>query len=95
VSFADWWEHDVVPATSTEKGISRKWLVLAMTNQGGGAHVGPSLDARYAAFLANRAGLSIVAVSPPIVNSVAHVAMRQIAHEVLLTLEGQAGALVQ
>jgi hypothetical protein len=91
VSFAEWWEPDLVPATSTEKGISRKWLVLTMTNQGGGAHVDPSLDARYAAFLANRAGLSIVETSPPIVNSVAHVAMRQIAHEILLTLNDQSG----
>jgi hypothetical protein len=87
VAFADWWEPDLVPPTATERGISRKWLVLAMTNQGGGAHVDPSVDARYAAFLANQAGLSISDTSSPIVNSVAHVAMRQIAHEILLTLE--------
>lgn len=86
------WEIDLVPPTSTERGISRKWLVLAMTNQGGGAHVDPSLDTRYTAFLANRAGLSISETSSPIVNSVASVAMRQIAHELLLTLEDQSGA---
>lgn len=89
VSFNEWWEPDLVPPTSTERGISRRWLVLAMANQGGGTHVDPSLDARYSAFLANRTGLSISDTSSPIVNSVAHAAMRQIAHEVLLTLEDQ------
>jgi hypothetical protein len=86
VPFLDWWTRELVPSTATTPAISRRWLVTTMANQAGGAHVDPKIDAHLLAFIANRVGMNIESASPPIRNSVAKVAMRQIAHELLATL---------
>jgi hypothetical protein len=93
-AFVDWWAAVLVPATPTYSPepkyseVTRRSLVLTMANQDGGAHVDPGLDVHYAAFVAKRHGVPFdLAGSDPIEGSPARVSMRQIAFEVLLTLD--------
>lgn len=92
--FADWWTTAIVPASRPYEppplydAITRKSLVLTMANQDGGAHVDPELDVHYAAFLAKQHGVPFdMAASSPIDGSPALITMREIAFEVLLTLD--------
>lgn len=86
-SFSDWWN---APITRDLKGrvLSRSDIVLAVSNKDGGAHVDPELDEPYAELSRfNALGFyrgtddQLEALSEP-----ERVIVRQIAHEVLKTL---------
>lgn len=88
IPFACWWSNPVMKVDGT---WSRKQLVLALSNQEGGAHVDPSLNTRYEA-LAKSNGLGWVAGNStrgttPFSGNVVAVAVRQIAYEVLQSLD--------
>jgi hypothetical protein len=87
VAFAGWWNHAVMKVGET---WSRKDLVLTLSNQEGGAHVDPSLDERYDR-LAKRNGLGWTTSSgdaaTPFNGNVVAIAVRQVAYEVLDTLD--------
>lgn len=87
VHFAGWWNDPVMKVDGT---WSRKELVLALSNQEGGAHVDPSLNQRYDS-LARHNGLGHRMGAPdstePFVGNVVAIAVRQIAYETLDTLD--------
>ncbi|MCH8153425.1 MAG: SEC-C domain-containing protein [Planctomycetes bacterium] len=88
VPFSVWWDATVI-VDKTGQRFTRKDLVLAMANQDGGAHVDPALDEDYARLTrANSLAWYHVPRSGAIVSitGVVHGAVRQIAHEVLRTL---------
>lgn len=87
IPFQYWWDKSVicVPGDFT---ISRKYLVLAMADQDGGAHVDPELDELYYRLTrehALNAVYSVGGITYPIPH-IATASVRQIAHEVLATL---------
>ena len=96
--FSAWWEAATLRVPHPETGVgydfSRKRLVLTMTEQDGGAHVDQALDEPYYA-LTRESLMGEVAIGGKLVSSdsdpVPH-AIRQIAHEVLSTLEEQAAS---
>jgi hypothetical protein len=92
-SFERWWEATVIlarPAGGEEARFTRRDLVLNLADTDGGAHVDPALDKKYHAL--SRGGLAgwkhlregiMVDLRPgPELAS-----MRQIAHEMMVTLE--------
>jgi hypothetical protein len=87
--FNKWWE-EVVIKDKTGTLFSRRDLVLAMANQEGGAHVDPHLDEQYARLTRfNSQGWrvrTVGTVRPPD-NSLVAANVRQIAHEVLVSIE--------
>lgn len=87
VSFEQWWAAPVI-IDFKEREISRKRLILAVANQDGGAHVDPELDDIYADLSRNNSMSRIYSSGTswqPLVG-VEHASVRQIAHEVLRTL---------
>lgn len=89
--FNEWWlNHVVIAVNSVEKRyFSRKKLILNVTETDGGAHVDPELDKDYAelskknilGFTAIKGGKRYPMLNPELP------CLRQIAHEVLLTLQ--------
>jgi hypothetical protein len=86
-TFAEWWRHPVMKVDGT---WSRKELVLTLANTEGGAHVDPDLNGRYES-LAKANGIgwtaSAGANSQPFAGNVVAVAVRQVAYEVVTTLD--------
>ncbi len=87
IPFADWWT-EVVFVDDRKSKLSRKDLILAVANQDGGAHVDPGLNETYARLSRHNslgwvidAGQEKLPIPMP-----ERAAVRQIAHEVLLTL---------
>jgi hypothetical protein len=88
VSFDQWW-NGVIVADLRRREISRRRLILAIANQDGGAHVDPELSEIYAELSrTNSMGHthSVGDVEHPLLG-VDHASVRQVAHEVLATLE--------
>jgi hypothetical protein len=86
--FDQWWNAPVI-VDSKQREISRKRLVLAVCNKDGGAHVDPELDDIYADLSRSnsmRRLRSAGAGWEPIIG-VEHASVRQVAHEVLRTLD--------
>lgn len=87
VSFTDWWERPILSDQQDHK-FSRRDLVLAVANKDGGAHIDAELDERYRALsLENSLGMT-QEPDRPIANSVVLASVRQIAEELLQTLDG-------
>jgi hypothetical protein len=89
VPFTNWW-NGVIIADLQRREITRRQLILAVANEDGGAHVAPELDEIYAALSReNSMGLAHFAegTAPQTVQGVAFASVRQIAHEVLGTLD--------
>ena len=87
VPFDDWWNAPIIIDTN-QREVSRKRLVLAVANQDGGAHVDPELDDIYADLLKSKSMgrmYSTGSAWEPI-HGVAHTSVRQVAHEVMQTL---------
>ena len=89
VEFAQWWKP-VILTDMQGNSFSRQTFVLALANKDGGAHVDPSLDASYAA-LVKANSLGRMGAGPgeelrPLLN-IALASVRQIAHELLRTLD--------
>lgn len=87
--FTDWWSQ-VVLTDKQRNRFSREDLVLTLANKDGGGHVDPQLDEQWANLTRfNSLGWKIVgerARHPPD-NSVVAASVRQIAHELLGSLE--------
>jgi hypothetical protein len=88
VTFSTWWQQSIT-VDRNRRAMSRRQLILHVTNTDGGAHVDPELDSMYAD-LSRRDLLGWRSYTPqgPVVMTGAHApAIRQIAHEVLKTLD--------
>jgi hypothetical protein len=86
-SFVDWWE---TPLVTDQEGnrYTRGSIVLSVANQDGGAHVDAQLNAAYELLVArNSLGLG-ASDDIEYKNSVALGTVRQVAHELLLSLDG-------
>jgi hypothetical protein len=88
-NFADWWSKIVIADKHRVK-FSRRNLVLNVSNQDGGAHIDPDLDKEYAE-LTRFNSLGWIAVrsdgtTEPIRSRPDLSSIRQIAHEVLISL---------
>ena len=93
--FTEWWTAPTLraphPVTGDGVDYSRGQLVLTVANQDGGGHVDPSVEAPYYSF--TRGGVADVAIGGKPVqwdSNPVPAAIRQVAHEVLSTLEEQA-----
>lgn len=88
VDFDTWWGRPVLVDAGTNS-LSRKNLVLTMANQDGGAHVDPELNKDYAAALDPRFFSTQVLDKEHEwgIRNAAFASVRQIAHEVIKTLE--------
>src|SRR6266516_385282 len=88
VSFEDWW-NEVVFVDDRKTKVSRKDLVLSVSNQDGGAHVDPALDEAYARLSRhNSLGWVISSGKDQLpIPKPERAAVRQIAHELLCALE--------
>jgi hypothetical protein len=89
-SFQWWWNRQPVIVDSKRQMFTRKDLVLAAANKDGGAHVDHQLDDAYAARTRfNSAGWSKIqnGHESPFDNDVAAPSIRQVAFEILKTLE--------
>jgi hypothetical protein len=89
VPFSEWWEATVF-IDRRQGRLSRRTLVLAMAEQDGGAHIDPTLEETYAD-LSRRNSMDWQTVLPngerePI-DGMERIAVRQICHEVLKTLQ--------
>ena len=89
-AFVDWWNDEIL-ADDVGNSFSRKSLVLAVANQDGGSHFDATLDAAYAALTRDQ---SLASFRPApggdeAFKNVAPPSIRQIAYEVLRTLEEQ------
>ena len=89
VSFDEWWSEIVF---DDRKGntLTRKQLILTLANKEGGAHVDPNLSPAYEA-IAKKNALGWFVSTPdgkvPLPGRVELFGMRQVAHEILRTLE--------
>jgi hypothetical protein len=100
IDFADWWNNPVFK-DNLDRKLCRRELVLNVADTDGGAHVDPDLDEVYMAISRkNSLGwfFSNGASSTPLQGRPELACMRQIAHELLCTLNKKApefGELVQ
>ncbi len=88
VTFDEWWQRPIFRNKNNEM-LSRKQLVLAVANQDGGAHIDPSLHEVYTK-LSRTEGTGWTLHSSGTAGLVLEAelaAVRQIAHEVLRTLD--------
>lgn len=89
IPFDGWWS-EVVFDDRKGNSLNRKQLVLALANKEGGAHVDPKLSPAYEA-IAKKNALGWMVSTPsgqaPLPGRVELLGMRQIAHEILKTLE--------
>jgi hypothetical protein len=85
MAFQEWWDQTIlwIPEGSS---LSRGDIVMAMANQDGGAHVDEALDAYYDALRRENAMRIRTGTGAPI-KGVELAIVRQIAHEVLKTLD--------
>lgn len=95
-SFDAWWKTPLVE-TSTFRTFSRAHLIQIMANQDGGAHVDAELDTDYEDLKIDFLGIQMEVGEdladktmggdlPPVVNNVAFASVRQIAFELMLTI---------
>jgi hypothetical protein len=93
VPFAVWWERTVTHVPGRSLNLSRRDYVLGLANREGGAHVDPVLDPFYAALRYDNAlgfGQGPGGPEPegrPLNNDPAMAAVRQIAYELVRTIE--------
>lgn len=100
-TFQDWWETPFIETTGG-RTFSRKNLILIMANQDGGSHVDPEIDADFSDFCQDHhevfAGLSNSEINPdelgnffpnvePLETNIVHASIRQVAYEVMCTVD--------
>lgn len=87
IPFTEWWNATVF-IDKEKRTISRKELVLKISNQDGGAHVDPQLDEKYAALSRHNAlgWVQTDSENEKPLEGPERAAVRQIAHEVLKSL---------
>ena len=86
VSFDDWWGKPIF-IDKDRQLLTRKDVVLIAANQDGGAHIDPHLDARYAELATQLGWVAVDNHVARIMEGPERVAIRQIAHELLRTLD--------
>ena len=89
VSFDEWWE-EIVIKDNRGATFNRKYLVLTMANKEGGAHVDPQLDepyARLSRFHSQGWRVTTEGIRQPLDNSLVAASIRQITHELLVSIE--------
>lgn len=88
ILFADWW-NKIVIVDGNKNIFRRRDIILSLANQDGGAHVDPELDLAYAQ-LSRQNSIGWVFTSAqgqkPL-EAVESYSMRQIAHEVLVSID--------
>ena len=86
--FGQWWQKTVIVDAQREK-FSRGGIILALSNKEGGAHIDPKLDDAYAALTReNSMGWTFeVAGGKGIITGIETASSRQIAHEILISIE--------
>lgn len=90
ILFNEWWEVTPVIRDKDGKRYTRKDLVLKVTNMDGGAHIDPGLEADYANLSRfNSLGWTFIknGIKGNFQNSPVLPSIRQVAHEVLKTLQ--------
>src|SRR5690606_26830566 len=93
IPFVDWWTRPVIKDAAA-RIFSRLDLVKNVADTDGGAHVDPTLEADYYALSReNSLGWTVGPEGKPLEGNAAMHCMRQIAHEVFLTLERRAPKL--
>ena len=91
VPFDEWWKNIILSDTKGYR-LTRKELITTITNKEGGAHVDPMLDESYHALTRdNTMGwvYSAGGETKEFDNNVTYPSIRQIAHEVLKTLNAE------
>lgn len=86
--FSKWWERTVV-IDNHKNQFSRRVIVLALSNKDGGAHVDPSLDAAYS-YLTRELSMGWSysdGKTTEVIRPIELASVRQISHEVLMTLK--------
>jgi hypothetical protein len=91
-NFMEWWEEEIIMA-SDHNTLSRKELVLSMANKDGGAHFDRNVASKYDAFRKSwSGGSSLVGTSSGIRRGYDNIptrsSIRQIAHELFLSIKG-------
>lgn len=87
--FHDWWETPFIES-STGYTFSRKDIVMTMADQDGGAHIDPMIDANFSDFCQDYQGAEFGPDSEnlsPAEANIVHASIRQIAFEVMSTLD--------
>lgn len=88
VPFDHWWTNTIL-TDGREQPWTRKELVLAMANKDGGAHVDQTLPDDYYHLTRDNAMRIRANTNPDIGNEVALANMRQVAHELMRSIETQ------
>ncbi|MDR3425642.1 MAG: SEC-C domain-containing protein [Alphaproteobacteria bacterium] len=84
--FESWWNDPVFVDKNGQK-LTRQNLVLIAANQAGGAHVDPAIDSRYAKLDTSLGHHAFIDNVKQELGNPSRAAIRQIAHEVLKTLD--------
>lgn len=87
VTFDEWWNDGCIPGHGKARH-SRSWLIKQMANKEGGAHVDPEITIGYAELKTSTMGMTVNSNGiVGFINSPADVSVRQVAWEVLKSLE--------
>lgn len=86
-SFESWWMVGCIPGENNARH-SREWLIKQMANKEGGAHVDPEINKGYAELRTTGMGMTVSSNGiDGFINSPADVSVRQIAWELLASLQ--------
>lgn len=90
-SFNNWWSKQIVLEDSKKRSFTRKDIVLGLANKDGGAHVDPKLNEKYASLTRlNSVGWEFTdGTNSTLILGAEKASMRQIAHEVIKTFQGE------
>lgn len=86
--FEDWWNEPVYRDPTAGICLTRKFIVLAVSNKDGGAHVDPKIDEQYAHFV--KSGTGLVASTPQgelQLDDLEKVSVRHIAFEAIASIQ--------
>lgn len=88
-SFVDWWEEPVFRALDGTE-LTRRFFVLSVADQDGGAHVDDEeqLSAKYSALVIRNALGFTKGDGEGLDNNVIHASIRQVAHELVRSMDG-------
>ena len=87
--FPDWWNETVITSQAGTR-FSRRVIVLALANKLGGSHIEPKLSANEVELMSNPTWITYTVGDSESESAVAEVelhTMRQIAHEVLISID--------
>lgn len=95
IPFSAWWEQIIYEDPNSKFILSRKDLILSSAEQDGFAHLDPKLNLNYASFLEpDSLFLEINGQKINFTNNPAKNSIRQIGHEIILTLKDHLSDLI-